>query len=78
MESWQSHLPVDPLPHLLSSQNEALTYFVTRDLLHTKVSPLESVWQSKDAVIILTKQRENGSWSSRHTEISRLSILLSD
>jgi hypothetical protein len=33
MESWRTQLKVDPIPSLLASDNEAICYFVRRDLL---------------------------------------------
>ena len=36
MESWQSELKYDSIPALLSSEDEALQYFVKRDLLEKR------------------------------------------
>jgi hypothetical protein len=51
----------DPLPELLSSKNEALMYFVKRDFQGEDV-PSKSLWELPDALKILKKQQENGSW----------------
>ncbi|MBU7048280.1 MAG: hypothetical protein HXS54_17755 [Theionarchaea archaeon] len=60
MADWQSQLSYDPLPTLLSSENEPLIYFVERDLLEKKVL-LESLWELPDALRLVKKQQKNGS-----------------
>jgi hypothetical protein len=62
MEEWRRQLHVDPLPTLLSSENEALLYFVRRDLLEEEVSPVDALWTLPQVAKVLRKQRENGSW----------------
>jgi Prenyltransferase and squalene oxidase repeat len=62
MESWQRQLRVDPIPALLSSGDEALQYFVRRDLLEEEVSPVCRLWQLAEAQKILQKQQPDGSW----------------
>lgn len=62
MDDWRRQPSVDPLPRLLASENEALQYFVRRDLLEEDVGPVEPLWELPGARKILKKQREAGSW----------------
>lgn len=62
MNDWVTHLQVDPLPQLLSSGNEALIYFVNRDLLEEEVPPVDVLWELPVPLKIVKKQQENGSW----------------
>jgi Prenyltransferase and squalene oxidase repeat len=62
MNTWREQLPFDPLPPLLSSGNEALIYFVWRDLLEESNDSLELIWQLPGAQKILAKQLSDGSW----------------
>ncbi|MGB3903623.1 MAG: hypothetical protein WBB22_01750, partial [Anaerolineae bacterium] len=57
-----NQLRVDPLPTLQASDNEALQYFVRRDLLGEEGGPVDSLWKLPGAAKILKKQREDGSW----------------
>jgi hypothetical protein len=62
MSQWIKALQVDPIPRLLSSDEKALTYFVRRDLLDEEMEPIEKLWKIPDAVKLVKKQQENGSW----------------
>jgi hypothetical protein len=62
MHSWQSQFNFDPIPPLLSSGNEALLYFVQRDLLNVFVGPIDQLWMLSGAQKILKKQLPDGSW----------------
>ncbi|NLS75665.1 MAG: hypothetical protein GXY76_00255 [Chloroflexi bacterium] len=62
MEPWQAKLEFDPLPALLSSGDEALAYFVRRDLLGEEVGPVQRLWELPGARRILGRQRPDGSW----------------
>ena len=62
MRSWQRQLRFDPIPALLSSEDEALQYFVRRDLLEEVVGPICRLWQLPEAKKILKKQQPDGSW----------------
>lgn len=62
MAEWRRRLKYDPLPRLLASGNEALRYFVQRDLLGEKVGPVRRLWQLPEAQRILKKQQSDGSW----------------
>jgi hypothetical protein len=62
MHQWRRQLSIDPLPTLLSSENEALRYFVSRDLLGAKVGPVDALWELPQVAKVLRKQQEDGSW----------------
>jgi len=62
MESWRRQLRFDPIPALLASGDEALQYFVRRDLLEEEVGPICRLWQLPAAQKILKKQVPDGSW----------------
>jgi len=62
MACWQSELKFDPIPTLLASENEALRYFVSRDLLGEDVGPIFHLWGLPGAQKILKKQQPDGSW----------------
>lgn len=62
MESWRTHLKVDPIPTLLSSNNQAICYFTRRDLLGMEETPVETLWQIPAVERILKKQAGNGAW----------------
>jgi len=62
MYLWKNHLKYDPIPPLLSSNNEAIEYFVKRDLLQEKVGAIKKLWNLPDAVKILKKQQDGGFW----------------
>jgi hypothetical protein len=62
MENWQRQLRFDPILPLLSSGDEALQYFVRRDLLREEVGPICGLWQLPGAQKILRRQQPDGSW----------------
>jgi len=62
MESWREQMKHDPIPPLLASHDQALEYFVRRDLLGEEVGPLGSVWDLPEAQRILRRQQADGSW----------------
>lgn len=62
LNDWRLQFKYDPLPPLLSSGNEALQYFVRRDLLEGEVNPVQHLWQLPGAQKILRKQLPDGSW----------------
>jgi hypothetical protein len=55
-------LQVDPLPALLAWPDEALQYFVRRDLLQDRVADVEVLWSLPGAARRVAKQRPDGSW----------------
>jgi hypothetical protein len=63
MQSWQKPLRYDPLPPLLASGNEALRYFVQRDLLGESTGPINPLWQLPETQKILRKQQSDGSFA---------------
>jgi hypothetical protein len=65
METWRRQLKLDPIPTLLSSEDEALRYFVRRDLLGERVESIQHLWQLPEAQRILRKQQPDGSWFYR-------------
>ena len=62
MDTWRQQFRVDPIPQLLSSSDEALRYFVRRDLLAEQVGSVERLWSLPQAQKILAKQQADGSW----------------
>ncbi|MBN1618931.1 terpene cyclase/mutase family protein [Candidatus Dojkabacteria bacterium] len=65
MHTFLKTFKYDLIKPLLSSQNESLIYFAKKDLLDQKVGAVDSLWQSKDALKIISKQKANGSWEYR-------------
>jgi len=65
METWRKQLKLDPVPTLLSSGDEALKYFVRRDLLGERVETIQHLWQLPEAQRILRRQQPDGSWLNR-------------
>jgi hypothetical protein len=62
MQSWRQELTYDPIPPLLAGDDDAVTYFVRRDLLHEAVGPISTIWELPEVQKILKKQRPDGSW----------------
>ncbi len=62
METWLDSLKINPLPALLDQQDEALSYFVRRDLLGESVSGTEILWNLPEAASLVQKQLPDGSW----------------
>lgn len=63
MNTWREQLKFDPLPMLLSSEDEALQFFVRRDLLGEPAGPVERLWQLPEVLKILKKQQAGGHWA---------------
>jgi hypothetical protein len=74
VSNWQSQLRFDPLPPLCSSGDEAMLYFVRRDLLEENVGPIQRLWLLPQAQKILKKQLADGSWprsgAKKHSAIN--------
>jgi hypothetical protein len=74
MENWRRQLRFDPIPRLLSSGDEALLYFVRRDLLGEEVSAICHLWRIPKAQKMLKKQQPDGSWifpgKKKHKDIN--------
>jgi hypothetical protein len=62
MDHWREQFKFDPIPPLPSSDDEALQYFVRRDVLGERVGPVERLWCLPSAQRILRKQQADGSW----------------
>jgi hypothetical protein len=62
MDRWRKQFKFDPIPPLLSSGDEALQYFIRRDLLGEPVGPVQCLWELPAAQKILRRQQANGSW----------------
>jgi hypothetical protein len=60
--SWLTYLPADPIPALLDWPDEALTYFVNRDLVEKPVEPVERLWELPEPTGLAGKQLGDGSW----------------
>lgn len=58
---WRRFLRYDPIAPLLRS-NDALRYFVRRDLLEENVGPLDTLWGLPEVLKLIKRQRKNGSW----------------
>jgi hypothetical protein len=65
MHTWQSQFNFDPIPPILASGNEALLYFVQRDLLNVFVGPIDQLWKLPGVQKILNQQLPDGSWPRR-------------
>jgi hypothetical protein len=62
MNDWRRQLKFDPLPPLMTSRDEALLYYVQRDLLGEDVGPVQRLSELPKAQRILKKQLPDGSW----------------
>jgi hypothetical protein len=62
MEHWNKTFPIDPIPSLLSSGNQAIVYLARRHLMKEKVGPIEALWELPQVCKILRKQQDDGSW----------------
>ena len=61
--NWLSKtLRVNPLPALLVRQDDALAYFIRRDLEGDPVQPVETLWELPEALKIANKQLSDGAW----------------
>ncbi|MCD1293979.1 hypothetical protein CUJ83_03080 [Methanocella sp. CWC-04] len=62
MAIWSEHLKYDPIPAFLSSNNEAIIYYVKRDLLDEESGPVSQLWKLPEAQKIIRKQQADGTW----------------
>lgn len=65
MANWLSKFRYDPIKPLLESGNDAIIYFIKRDLLGKKVKAIEYIWDLPEVQKILNKQQPDGSWKPR-------------
>ncbi len=63
VEPWRRSLKVDPVPMLLASVSEPIRFFARRDLLGERVGTARGLWEHPDALRILARQNDDGSWS---------------
>ena len=61
-KNWQSNLPRNPIPGLRQEADEALNYYLNRDLLEKSAPPIHELWDLPDAEKISRKQLADGSW----------------
>jgi len=65
MEAWRRKLIFDPLPPLITAENEAIRYYARRDLLGEAVPSIASLWELNEVRRLVRKQKDNGSWPYR-------------
>ena len=63
MKPWRAKLRYDPIPPLSAFDDEALRWFVRRDLLGESAGPVSRLWQLPGAQKLLRKQRPDGSFA---------------
>lgn len=61
MRDWIRKLKFNPIEPLASSRNEAIQYFVSRDLLEGNGTS-ERLWNLPQATRLVSKQQSDGSW----------------
>lgn len=61
-EKWLTRLKRNPIPGLQVESDEALQYYVDRDLLGISARPIIYLWELHGATKIVKKQRKDGSW----------------
>jgi hypothetical protein len=62
MKIWIKELKYDPIKPLIDSKNEAIIYFINRDLLNKKVKKINYIWNLPEIKKIFDKQQPDGSW----------------
>lgn len=62
MNKWLNDLKYNPIPTLISSNNEAIIFFTKRDLLWKKERNIENLWELPEPLKLIRKQKEDGSW----------------
>jgi hypothetical protein len=60
--TWLKQLKVDPIPALRAWKHPSMTYFIQRDLLEEPVPPVANLWEYAEAVRLVKKQLQDGSW----------------
>jgi hypothetical protein len=59
LEKWQNLLRRDPLPNLLSSNNQAIVFFTKHDLQNEKANQVETLWELPVAKSAFIKESSN-------------------
>ncbi|MFB0562346.1 MAG: hypothetical protein ACETWM_14170 [Candidatus Lokiarchaeia archaeon] len=62
MDDWLKKLRYNPLPRLIHTDNKAILFFGSRDLLSEKDNPVQELWNLTVVTKILSKQLDNGAW----------------
>nr|MDO8079240.1 hypothetical protein [Candidatus Freyarchaeota archaeon] len=62
MDGWIKQLRYNPLSSLMRSENKALLFFVRRDLLSEKDTPVQDLWNLPVVTKIISKQLDDGAW----------------
>jgi hypothetical protein len=62
MSNWLQKLKFNPIPMLVKSQDRVVFYFASRDLLGKSEELVETRWKLPEAMRILGRQKEDGSW----------------
>ena len=62
MSEWRELFLFNPVVPLLNSGNQAIEYFVYRDLLGEAVGPVQQLWELAEPERILRGQGDNGGW----------------
>ncbi|MBN2368999.1 MAG: hypothetical protein JXO72_00760 [Vicinamibacteria bacterium] len=60
--NWKRRLRFNAVSSLTSSGNKAVVYFVKRDLLGRKASPLREIWDLPEVRKLLARQQHDGRW----------------
>ncbi len=67
MTDWRKQLRFDTVPILLASPNQAIIYFVKRNLLNKPVQPIDYIWGLGEPQKLFRKQQPDGSWKKSGT-----------
>lgn len=62
MSDWIRQFKFDPVTALVNSENKSISYFARRDLLGKGVEPVRSLWELPEALKIVDRQQDEGSW----------------
>ena len=62
MADWHAQLKFDPILVLLNAKVKPIQYFIKREFLNEEVAPIEPLWKLPEALKIISKQRDDGSW----------------
>lgn len=62
MSNWIRQLRFNPIPTLVKSEDQAISYFARRDLMEQPEEPVYGLWKLPEVTGLLDKQRIDGSW----------------
>ncbi len=60
--SWKRYFKFSPVTPLIFSENQAINYFVKRDILDEEPNNMESLWILPKVISLFNKQQKDGSW----------------